>query len=288
MTLLWLAAAWLAGAGAAAAGFADLSPGMIPVGAGAALGLVGSGRGRLALLLAACALAAGLGVLRYEDARPPANPGGIAAANDGDPVSVRGTVVQEPEPRGMSQRFRLRVESYKDGSGWQPTAGGVLVTTRPFPVFRYGDRLKVTGTLKTPPTFESFDYREYLARQGVVSLAAFPEIRRVETGGGSLVARALADVRRWLGDGLDRALPEPEAALAKGILLGQRSALPRDLTDDFNRSGISHLVAISGYNVTLVAGLAVGSLAWLLGRRPATVAAMCLVVVFALLVGAGP
>ena len=288
MTLLWLATAWLAGAGAAAAGFADLSPGVIPVGAGAALGLVGSGRGRLALLLAACALVAGLGMLRYEDARPRLRPGGVASFNDLDPVSVRGTVVQEPEPRGTSQRIRLRVESYDDASVWRATAGGVLVTTRPFPVFRYGDRLELSGRLETPPTFESFDYREYLARQGVVSLAAFPEIRRVGTGGGSPVARVLADVRRRLGDGLDRALPEPEAALAKGILLGQRSALPRDLTDDFNRSGISHLVAISGYNVTLVAGLAVGSLGWLLGRRPATVAAVCLVVVFALLVGAGP
>ena len=288
MTLLWLATAWLAGAGAAAAGFADLSPGVIPIGAGAALGLVGSGRGHLALLVAACALVAGLAALRYENARPPLRPGGIASFNDVDPISVRGTVVQEPEPRGASQRLRLRAESYDDGSGWRPTAGGVLVTTRPFPSFQYGDRLEVTGRLEAPPTFETFDYREYLARQGVVSLAAFPEIRRVGTGGGSPVARALADVRRWLGDGLDRALTEPEAALAKGILLGQRSALPRDLTDDFNRSGISHLVAISGYNVTLVAGLAVGSLGWLLGRRPATVAAMALVVVFALLVGAGP
>jgi competence protein ComEC len=71
-------------------------------------------------------------------------------------------------------------------------------------------------------------------------------------------------------------------------LLGERASIPRGLTDDFNDAGISHLVAISGYNVMLVAGLALGCLSPLAGRRYAILASMALVVLFALFVGATP
>ena len=88
-----------------------------------------------------------------------------------------------------------------------------------------------------------------------------------------------------MGDSLTSALPEPHAALARGLLLGQRASIPRDLTDEMNRAGISHIVAISGYNVTLVAQFVVIGLAWLIGRRQATVVAMAFVWVFAMFVG---
>lgn len=86
---------------------------------------------------------------------------------------------------------------------------------------------------------------------------------------------------------LAKALPEPESALARGILLGSRGAIPADLTDDLNRAGISHLIAISGYNVTLVAAFIVATLAWLIGRRQALVVAMLFVPLFAVFVGGG-
>ena len=71
-------------------------------------------------------------------------------------------------------------------------------------------------------------------------------------------------------------------------MLGQRAAIPDDLTDDLNRAGISHLVAISGQNVAIVAGVLVASLAWLIGRRPATFAAMLLIWLYAVFVGGEP
>jgi competence protein ComEC len=69
---------------------------------------------------------------------------------------------------------------------------------------------------------------------------------------------------------------------------GQRAAIPDDVTDDLNRAGISHLVAISGQNVAIVAGVIVASLAWCMGRRPATVAAIVLIWAYAAFVGGSP
>ena len=62
-----------------------------------------------------------------------------------------------------------------------PTEGSVLVTARPFPRFEYGDKLTLQARLETPPDDVGFDYREYLARQGVVSLTLFPQIERTAT-----------------------------------------------------------------------------------------------------------
>jgi competence protein ComEC len=62
-------------------------------------------------------------------------------------------------------------------------------------------------------------------------------------------------------------LPEPQAALAQGLLLGQRSQLPPDLYDDFTHSGTAHILAISGSNISIVAGILLSIGIWLFGRR---------------------
>ncbi len=161
--------------------------------------------------------------------------------------------------------------------------------TRPFPEYEYGDVLEVMATLETPPRLDAFDYREYLARQGVHSQILFPErIELIGRDAGSEPTRLLIETRGPLGEALERSLPEPESALARGILLGQRAAIPQEVMDDLNRAGISHLVAISGQNVAIVAAVLVASLTWWIGRQPATAVAMLLMLLYALFVGASP
>jgi competence protein ComEC len=285
--LRFIAIAWLAGIIAAALEFASLWPLALAAGAGAAVGLALAHRGRQALAVSLLTSVALLGLVRYEDARPSDMPAGIALLNEGEEVRLEGVITGGPEERERSQRFTLKVNAAFVDGAWQETEGSVLVTTRLFPRFRYGDRIELTGRLTTPPSFEGFDYREYLARRGVVSLSVFPELARTGTGGSALVRR-IDGLRGSLADALGRSLPEPAAALAQGILLGERASIPRDLTDDLNRSGISHLVAISGYNVMLVAGLGLAALSRVIGRRPAALAAILLVLAFAGFVSGAP
>ncbi len=288
MILLVLSLAWLGGVALAALGLLAWSPlpGLLLL--GAAAGLMAAGRPRRGALVALMVVAGAFAVFHYDAARAASRPGAVVAFNDAGRVRLRGEIADEPEEGLRSQRFRLEADAVEVDGRWQETSGRVLVTTRLFPRLAYGDRLELEGRLETPPRFDGFDYREYLTRQGIGSVAAFPSIRRTGEGGGSAMRRTLIGWRAGLGGALERALPEPEAALAKGILLGDRSGIPRDLTDDFNRAGISHLVAISGANVTIVAGMVVGSLAWLIGRRRASLAAMAVVLFFAVFVGAEP
>jgi competence protein ComEC len=295
MILGYLALCWLLGMGAAA--FAQGSPWAIATAAllAAIVPLVAP-RSALALLWAAMAAALLVGgAWLYQSSLPSVEPQGIATYNidpdiesDAKPVRFRAVVSGEPDERGSSLRLRLSAREVLVDDRWQSTSGGVLMRGGLFPRYDYGDLLDVEGKLETPPEFEDFNYRDYLARQGIGSIINYPETFLVATGQGNTVRAWIYDLRGELSSALEDALPEPEAALAQGILLGRRASLPDDLKEDLNDTNTSHLIAVSGYNVTLVAGLFIASLAWLIGRRPAAWLALLAITAYAVLVGLEP
>jgi len=138
--------------------------------------------------------------------------------------------------------------------------------------------------LQTPPVFEGFSYKDYLARQSIHSLLRRPKIQLLQRGRGSRFWAALYGFRHRSSEIINRLLPEPEAALANGILLGIESSIPRRLYDDFNRTGTSHVIVISGFNVTIIAGLLAQTLGRLVGRRRAVYPVVGGIVVYTLLV----
>jgi competence protein ComEC len=289
VTLAFLALAWLLGVAAAAA-FTGADPWASVVAASALAAASFALRPRASTLVLAALGAAFIfgAAYRYEATTPPDAPAGIARLNDGDPVRFRALVTSEPDERGGSVRYRLAVREALIGGAWRPESGGVLMRAAPFPRHAYGDLLELEGALETPPSFDDFDYREYLLRQGVGSLIAYPEARTLARDQGSPLRAALIDVRSRLAGALADALPEPEASLAAGVLLGKRAHLPPDLTADMNATGTSHLVAVSGQNVAIVAALLMAALAWAIGRRQAAWLSLAAIVGYALLVGGEP
>src|SRR5207253_6473669 len=81
------------------------------------------------------------------------------------------------------------------------------------------------------------------------------------------------------------AMPEPEAGLAAGIVIGLRDRVDRDLAADFTTVGASHIVAISGWNIAIVAAT-VAALAGSLGRRRRSVVLVFAIVAYVLFAGA--
>jgi len=288
MILGYLGLCWLLGMGAAA--FAQGSPWAIAAAAlVAAIVPLVTRRSAVALLWAAMAAAFLVGgAWLYQSSLPSGEPQGIALHNDGPAVRLRAVVSGEPDERGSSLRLRLSAREVLVDGRWQSTSGGILMRSGLFPRYDYGDLLEVNGKLETPPVFEDFDYRDYLARQGIGSIINYPQMSLLATGQGNPIQAWVYDVRGELSSALEDALPEPEAALAQGILLGRRASLPDDLRQDLNDTNTSHLVAVSGYNVTLMAGLSIGGLAWLIGRRPAAWLALLAIIAYAVLVGAQP
>ncbi len=290
MTLAYFAAAWFAGTVAAALGWDARSVLVAGTGAFLLVGIAAFVRRRPSAALAGlvCATLFAGAFLRFDADKPTDPSSGIAALNDGESVTFRALVVDEPDRNGRYVSTRVDVRAVEEDGAWQPADGGILLHEAATVDHKYGDLLEVAGKLETPPALPNFDYRQYLARQGIGSIAYYPEVAVEATRQGNAAWAAIHRLRRDLSSALAGALPEPQASLAQGILLGERSALPQDLKDDLNATSTSHIIALSGYNVTLLAGLVIGAFAWLIGRRRAAILALAAIAGYTLLTGASP
>jgi competence protein ComEC len=222
----------------------------------------------------------------YEASRPTPLP----AVAEGS-VRMLGLVVSEPEARGETQSFRVRIETVLEAEREETEAlkgEHLRVVRRIYPQFQNGDEVELAGEITPLEGIESQGFRTYLQRQGVIASMEYPEVTVTGYRGQPGVIEAMGNLRRELARALERSMPEPEAALAKGMLLGQRDGIPDDVEEEFNDAGISHLIVISGANVMLVAGFVVGALRSVAGRRQAIVLAMIVVVAYALFVGGSP
>jgi competence protein ComEC len=239
----------------------------------------------LALLLAAL----GLGGLRMALARPAFTPADLAYYNDHSELTLRASIAGLPEERTSGLRVRLAVTAQvaADGS-LTPLAGLALATLPPDQDWRYGDCLEITARAVTPPEGGSFSYREYLARQGVHSQLAAPQATRVGRNCGSPLLSGLYWLKQRSAAVLEQLYPQPESALMAGILLGNDSGLPEDAQQAFRDTGTAHIVAISGFNIAILAGLIVLLLGKILPRATAALGAVIWIGAYTLLVGGSP
>ena len=237
-------------------------------------------------------LATGIGIWRGEGAALPTGPGSVASLVGDEAQTVTATVLDDPRPRGERQQVVLDQVSVEDaGQLAQPAEGRLLLWLPRGLVVGAGDRLHFVAELQEPQDFEGFAYRAYLARQGIAATATVHEVSVIGNWLGPLQA-ALRGARLWLLSGLNLLIPEPEAALAAGILLGVRSGIDPGINDAFARAGLTHVVAISGWNIAIVAALAAGAARPLArlpsGRWLAALTAAGTVAGYVLLTGASP
>ncbi|MCJ7604533.1 MAG: ComEC/Rec2 family competence protein, partial [Dehalococcoidales bacterium] len=187
--------------------------------------------------------------------------------NDRGTYELRGTVATDPDVRDASTRLEVDVTSLNVDDEWREVEGRVLVFVARYPTYNYGDGLRLRGEPVTPPQLDDFDYRRYLEGQGIGTIMRYPEITVQDTGGGFPLLSGIYTVRAELAESLAKALPEPQASLGQGIILGIRGSIPQDVRDDFARSGTAHLLAISGLHLGIMAGILLGIGVAIFGRR---------------------
>lgn len=160
-------------------------------------------------------------------------------------VLLEGIIDDEPRRGPRTQRFPIRVK----------TAGArILIVVRPYPEYRYGDLIMVSGRLERPENFSpDFDYVAYLAKDDIYFTMSFPELELRGHNYGFPLYRLLFRLKERFAYHLERSLPEPHAAFMAGLTVGERQSFPPSLTEALRTTGTSHLVALSGYNITIVA-----------------------------------
>ncbi|GAI52241.1 unnamed protein product, partial [marine sediment metagenome] len=119
-------------------------------------------------------------------------------------------VKTDPEVRDKTTHIRLSAIEIKRDNGWQEVSGDALLFVPRYPTYEYGDVLQVTGKLETPPKLDDFDYKGYLAHQGIYSTMLYPEIEISERGKGIKPLEWVYSLRNGLSQTLTEVLPEPQ------------------------------------------------------------------------------
>jgi len=248
LALIYLSGAWVAGIYLGSK-FA-LPPALILVGL-APLPLLFFRKKLKVIILAAVCLTAFLGgALCYQASLPPNNESHLRFYN-GQEVEIRGVVSADPEIKDKSTHIRL---SASEINGEEVTGDALLFVPR-YPEYDYGDALRVTGKLETPAQLDDFDYKGYLANQGIYSTMLYPYIEVLETGQGFKPLEWVYSLKKSLSRSIARVMPEPQASLAQGVMLGIRYNIPQEVKDAFARTGTAHLLAISGLHLSILAGI---------------------------------
>lgn len=226
-----------------------------------------------------CMTSFSLGALRMEISEAGNH---LFDASVGKKIALSGFICDDPALKDLSQTLCFQPDGSNDK---------ILVTTGRYSSFSYGQEVRIAGKLELPENFltyeggPEFDYVSYLAKDDIRYTMYLPRVTRLSGYGGNRVIGALFSIKSALTAQMRALLPEPEASLLGGLLLGDRQSMPKSVASDFKRAGLVHILVLSGYNVTIIAESLMKALSFLPALIAKSLGALS-IVLFALMTGA--
>jgi competence protein ComEC len=181
----------------------------------------------------------------------------------GKPISLSGRISSEVILQGISQKFRMNQIDIVAGSDV---------------IYEYSQKVEISGTLQ----------RKVINRWYNRFSLIYPHIKIINGYNKNAIRYWLIRFRQAIQTVYNRILPEPEASLMAGIVLGVKTSLPQEFYMALQKTGTMHIVVASGFNVTIIMGSLIAWLAGPLRRRWAVLAGIILVWLYALMAGFGP
>ncbi|HVZ11104.1 MAG TPA: ComEC/Rec2 family competence protein [Candidatus Paceibacterota bacterium] len=216
------------------------------------------------------------------------------AGGKGIEVTVHGYLAADPDISGSSAELLVRVKDITVPSRTVFADENMLVTTDAYPGHTLGDQLAITGALKLPQNAadSDFDYVQYLKNKSIRTIMIRPKI---EPGPAVLswaeratiaVYRPLLAIKHSFEHAVRRSLAEPVASYIDGILLGSRQNIPDSIQDAFQKTSTTHILAISGYNIAIIAESLLAIAVVFTKRRNAFWISTIVIILFTILTGA--
>lgn len=219
-------------------------------------------------------LALSIFALRYYTALPQFDHTYIGSYQDMY-VEIRGKVREPPEESFSRTQISIELDAMKQFDQWFPIYGNVVAYAA-FPGnIQYGDTISLRGELQKP----------FRNDPRIAAIVKNPKIKLITSSQGNFFFRSLFKLKQFFMKRLEELLPEPSGSFAAGILLGARGSIPRDVIDDFRKSGLTHIIALSGFNIVILIEFITRLLA-ILPRKLRNLFAIALVILFTILVGA--
>jgi competence protein ComEC len=236
------------------------------------------------MLLAAC----GLGGWRFQSALPIFSPEDVAFYQPLDDVVLTGTITSFPQRSSSATTAIVSVDSLQAFGHTYMVAGQVDVRLPAGFHLSYGDRLRLAGNLDGVVEDSQPYFTSHLARRGVFSRMPYPQIDWISSGHGSQIYRMLYSLRARAQTLIYNQVPFPESSLLEGILLGIEWNIPGILRQAYRGTGLIHIIAISGFNIALIANVVAQLFRRIFPHAWAAVLSICAIFFYTLLVGAEP
>lgn len=166
-----------------------------------------------------------------------------------------GTVLAEPDIREESQKLTLSDIVILAEAGPLPVEGRVLLTAGRYPEYGYGDKLKIKGVLEDPFIFDDFNYKDYLAKDGIYSVIYYPEINSLgpdKGGPTAFICARVLEAKDKLRQAVNEHFSPPHSSILSALILGDKRQIPPEWKDKLNYSGLRHLTAVSGMHVAIL------------------------------------
>ena len=200
------------------------------------------------------------GIWRHQLAELKVSNNELKKYNDsGKIVTLIGKVVAEPEIREKSQKLIIKIDK-KDNDIFGKIEGKILVILWKYPTYQYGDKLKITGKLKSPTKeINGFNYRDYLKKEGIYSVMNWPKVELLERENyqdltSAIYARILK-FKEKLRLSIYQNLSPPQSSILGAMILGDKRKLSEELKTKLNIAGLRHITAISGLHVTILTAI---------------------------------
>ncbi len=230
--------------------------------------------------------ALGMTAMLYQLSLPTLKPDNLLYYHQKGKLTITGLVIAPPEEKTSSLEVVVKSEYLRiSGRTENPVNGKVLFYIPLGTTLQYGDRVEVWGDLEKPDEGESFYWREYLEHKGIYSTIQFPQVKVIERSQGNPLLAMLFSLREKGNEVITQIFPSPEDALLRGILLGDESAISPSMEEAYRRTGTSHIIAISGFNMAVLAGMISLFFTRQLGTKRGAVVTILVLGSYSLLVG---
>jgi competence protein ComEC len=190
------------------------------------------------------------------------------------PIEFTGCVSSEVKTSGVSNEMKLQIQS--------PFVGAVNAKMRVGEPISYGDCVRGTGVV-APPTEKQ---KMYFLKEHVYGTIAYPKISKLSIRDESFIKKGIFSMREQIIYTFKKILPRDEAVFLAGLTIGAKGEFPQDLQTAMKKSGTTHLVALSGYNIMIVINVLMLVFAYVMKKRYAIMLTGFCIVLFSLFAGA--
>jgi len=205
-----------------------------------------------------------LGIWRYQVIELRIKNNELIEYNDSnEEIVLIGRVVKEPDVRETNTKLTIETR-FPNGNR---VSSRVLVTVSRYPEYKYGDELKITGKLQTPPVFEGFNYKNYLIKDGIYSVVYYPKVELLSRGEyKNFISAGYAGIlffKDKLRQSIYRSLSPPQSSILGAMILGDKNRMSQDLKEKLNIAGVRHITAVSGMHIVILSSILMSLLLWL-------------------------